>query len=327
MTLVNRLALFAAATAIALTTNIGTARAQGADAAAAESLFQSGKTLLEQKNYAQACPKLTESYQLDPGTGTLLALALCHEGEGRLASAWGEFADVAARSRRESRADREGLARQHMAALESRLPMLTISLAAGADKIEKLEIKRDGVPVGAGSWATAVPVDPGHHHVEASAPGYRPFAATVTLASDAARETVTVPVLERAPELPETTSGAVPGSFWTPLRYTGLAIGGVGVAGLVVGTVFGLQAIGHQNDSKTDCDAASVCGPAGTTARHDAQSAGNVSTVAFVAGGVLLAGGATMFVLARPRSSGGMALQATPLVSDRELGVGFEGAF
>ena len=101
----------------------------------------------------------------------------------------------------------------------------------------------------------------------------------------------------------------------------------MGIAGLVVGTVFGLQAINHQNDSKADCDAASVCGPAGIVARHDAQSAGNVSTVAFVAGGVLVAGGATMFVLAKPRSNGGMALQATPLVSNREVGVGFEGAF
>jgi len=320
-------AALCASIAIGLTTTVRVARAQGADAAAAESLFQSGKALLEEKNYPQACPKLTESYRLDPGTGTLLALALCHEGQGRLASAWGEFADVAARSRREGRPDREGLARQRMAALESRLPMLTISVAAGAEKIDHLEIKRDGVVVGSGSWSTAVPVDPGHHHVEATAPGYRPFAATVTLATDAARETVTVPLLEQAPSLPDQTSGGVAPSFWTPLRYAGLAVGGLGVAGLAVGTVFGLQAISRNNDSKADCDAMSVCGPTGLSARHDAQSAGNVSTVAFVAGGVLVAGGATMFVLAKPRSNDGLALQATPLVSGDRLGIGLQGAF
>jgi hypothetical protein len=216
-----------------------------------------------------------------------------------------------------------------MAALESRLPMLTISVAPGADKIDRLEIKRDGVVVGSGSWATPVPVDPGHHHVEATAPGYKAFSATITLATDAARETVVVPPLEHVPELPEQAAGEVQGSFWSPLRYAGLAVAGVGVAGLGVGTVFGLQAISRNNDSKADCDAQSVCGPAGTAARHDAQSAGTVSTVAFVAGGVLLAGGATMFVLAKPRSSGsgGTAVRATPLVSDREVGIGFEGAF
>jgi hypothetical protein len=312
--------------AIALTANASTAAAQGADAGAAEALFQSGKSLLEQKNYAQACPKLAESYRLDPGTGTLLALALCHEGEGRLATAWGEFAEVAARSRREGRSDREDLAKRRKATLESRLPMLTISVAPGGEKIERLQIKRDGIEVGSGSWAAPVPVDPGHHHVDASAPGYKPFSVTINLATDGARETVVVPTLERAPDLPEAAPEGAPG-FWSPLRYAGLAIGGVGVAGIAVGAVFGVQAISLNNDSNKDCNPQSSCGPTGVASRHDAQSAGNVSTIAFVAGGALLATGVTMFVLAKPHSNSGMALRATPLVSDRELGIDLQGAF
>jgi hypothetical protein len=315
--------------AIAFTASASTAVAQGADTGAAEALFQSGKSLLEQKNYEAACPKLAESYRLDPGTGTLLALALCHEGEGRLASAWGEFADVAARSHRDGRPDREELAKQHKTALESRLPMLTVSVAPGAEKIDGLQIKRDGVEVGSGSWAVAVPVDPGHHHVEAAAPGYRPFSMTVTLATDGARQTVVVPALERAAELsqgsgPDAGEG---GSSWSPLRYAGLAVAGVGVAGVAVGAIFGVRAISLNNDSNKDCDAASNCGSAGFASRHDAQSAGNVSTVAFVAAGVLVATGATMFVLAKPRSNDGLALQATPLVSRDRLGIGLQGAF
>jgi hypothetical protein len=322
----------AVAIPVALAASVSVAYAQGADAGAAESLFQAGKALLEQKNYAQACPKLAESYRLDPGTGTLLALALCHEGEGRLASAWGEFAEAGARSRREGRSDREELARQRMSALESRLPMLTITVASGAEKIDHLEIKRDGIVVGSGSWATAVPVDPGHHHVEASAPGYKTFSQTVTLATDAARETIFVPVLERAPELPEQPlephePGGSSGRPGGALRYTGLAVGGLGVVGVVIGSIFGVRAIGLNNDSKHDCDAQNVCGPAGTASRHDAQSAGDVSTVAFVAGGVLVAGGVTMFVLGQPHSSGATAVRAAPIVSEREFGIRLEGAF
>jgi hypothetical protein len=324
--MVHRL-ICAAAMGIAFTANASIAAAQGADAGAAEALFQSGKSLLEQKNYAQACPKLAESYRLDPGTGTLLALALCHEGEGRLASAWGEFAEVAARSRRDGRPDREDLAKKRKAALESRLPMLTVSVASGGEKIERLQIKRDGIELGSGSWAAPVPVDPGHHHVEASAPGYKAFSVTVNLATDGARETVIVPVLERARDLPEAAPESVGAGFWSPLRYAGLAIGGVGVAGIAVGAVFGMQAINLNNDSNKDCNAQSTCGAAGYSSRHDAQSAGNVSTIAFVAGGALLAVGATMFVLAKPRSSAGMALRASPFVSDREVGLGFQGAF
>jgi hypothetical protein len=303
------------------------ANAQGADTAAAEALFQSGKSLLEQKNYAQACPKLAESYRLDPGTGTLLALALCHEGQGRIASAWGEFADVAARSRREGRPEREELARQHESALQSRLPMLTISVAPGAEKIDGLEIKRDGIVVGPGSWATPVPVDPGDHHIEATAPGRKPFSAAVTLRADAAREAVVVPGLEPAaePPLPSVSEGA--GHFWGPLRYAGLVVGGAGVAGVAVGAIFGLRAISLNNESKADCDSHSVCGRTGFSTRLDAQSAGKVSTVAFVAGGVLLAAGATMFVLAKPSPTGGMALRAAPLLSPGALGLGVDGAF
>jgi hypothetical protein len=214
-----------------------------------------------------------------------------------------------------------------VSALEPRLSMLTISVAAGVEAIEHLEIKRDGMAVGSGSWATPVPVDPGDHRVEASAPGYKPFTATVTLATDGAKEVVVVPVLERSSDVSEEVATGSRGNSRSGLRYAGLAVGGAGVVGVVVGTVFGLRAIGLNNTSKGDCDAQSVCGPAGLASRQDSRSAGNVSTVAFVAGGVLLAGGATMFLLGKPRSSQGMALRAVPLVSSRELGIGFEGAF
>jgi hypothetical protein len=319
--------VWTAAIAIALTANATAAYAQGADAGAAESLFQSGKSLLEQRNYALACPKLAESYRIDPGTGTLLALALCHEGEGRLASAWGEFSEVVARSRRERRPDREDLAHQRMTALESRLPMLTIAVAPGAETIDGLEIKRDGIVVGSGSWATPVPVDPGHHHVEAAAPGRKPFAATVSVGTDADRQVVVVPVLERdeerrdAPIADSTTSGR--GS----LRQTGWAFGAAGVVGLAVGGAFGVRAMTLTSESKNDCDAASVCGPAGFAARNDARTAGTVSTVAFIAGGALLATGVTILIAGRTRAARSMAVRAAPIVSQRGLGVEFEGAF
>ena len=312
---------------MAFLASVSMAYAQSSDAGAAESLFQTGKILLEEKNYAQACPKLAESYRLDAGTGTLLALALCHEGEGRLATAWGEYSEVVARSRREGRPDREALAHGRIAALDARLPMLAISIAPGAQAIDGLEIKRDGIVVGAGLWATPVPVDPGHHHVEATAPGYKPFAMTVSLGSDADRRVVVVPVLERAAEAPEQPAAPTGEDSRKPLFYGGLAMVGAGVVGLAVGTVFGLRAMGFNSDSRTDCDAQSVCGPSGVASRNDARSSGGASTAAFVVGGVLLAGGATMLVIARSRSRGGMSLRAAPVFVGRELGLRFEGAF
>ena len=73
-----------------------------------------------------ACPKLTESLRLDRATGTLLALAMCHEVDGHLASAWTEYLEVIARAKRDGRPDREEAARQYAHALEARLSMLDI---------------------------------------------------------------------------------------------------------------------------------------------------------------------------------------------------------
>ena len=78
--------------------------AQSSDQVAAEALFQEGVALLEEGNANAACPKLAESHRLDAATGTLMALSLCNEAVGKLASAWAGFTEVEGRARREGRA-------------------------------------------------------------------------------------------------------------------------------------------------------------------------------------------------------------------------------
>src|SRR5450755_138380 len=58
-----------------------------ADPNPAEVLFKEAVQLLEQRDFAAACPKLAQSFELDPVGGTALDLAFCYESQDRLASA------------------------------------------------------------------------------------------------------------------------------------------------------------------------------------------------------------------------------------------------
>lgn len=93
------------------------AHAAEADSASAEALFREGKRLMDAGRYPEACPKLAESYRLDPATGALLATALCYERAGRLASAWAAYTEAAARAKQEGSVDREEIARDKAAEL------------------------------------------------------------------------------------------------------------------------------------------------------------------------------------------------------------------
>src|SRR5262245_1202284 len=92
----------------ALLARMGTAHGQPSseEKAVAEGLFQEGRKAMASGQIADACAKFSESYRIAQRLGTLLNLATCHEAEGKTASAWAEFVEAAALSRRSDQADR-----------------------------------------------------------------------------------------------------------------------------------------------------------------------------------------------------------------------------
>ncbi|MBX3204970.1 MAG: hypothetical protein KF764_07865 [Labilithrix sp.] len=141
------------------------------DEQVAQSLFETARALMERGDYAKACPMLAESQRLDPGGGTLLNVALCHEGEGKLATAYFELNQAATQAVKDGRKDREDIAREHLAKLAPRLPRLLVRVAA--PRPEGLAIQIDGSPANVAVIDVPTPVDPGKHVVEVSAPGYQ----------------------------------------------------------------------------------------------------------------------------------------------------------
>jgi hypothetical protein len=292
--------------------------------AAADALFRQGRQLFDDKRYDEACPKLAESFRIDPATGSLLALAACHEAQGKTASAWSEYNEVVSRARREGRADRADAAQQRGATLEPRLSKLTVALGPGVPSIPGLVVKRDGFLLGAGSFGAALPVDPGEHTVEASAPNRQIWSTHATLASDGAAEVVTVPLLGEVPTW-AATEGDSRRAAGPPLRPIGIAVGAAGVVALGISGYFALHAASKNSDSRSDCTG-DVCGPDGKQARLDAIAAANASTVAFVIGGVLVAGGVTLFILGKPGESKS-TLAAGPAVDRHATGFVVAGTF
>ena len=82
-----------------------------------------------------------------------------------------------------------------------------------------------------------------------------------------------------------------------PDRTLALIVGGVGVAGIGVGAVFGILSMNKHSESDRLCPK-DGCLPAGSKAMDDAIVFGNVSTVAFIVGGVGIAGAAVLWFTA-----------------------------
>jgi hypothetical protein len=316
------------------------ARAQrNDDLARADALFNAAKALLEAGQNVDACAKFAESERLAPGLGVTMYLADCYERIGRTASAWTEFrsAEGLARQRSDKRAD---IARARAQALEPKLDRLTLVVAPTVP-LAGLQILRDGVVVAPEEWGIAVPVDPGDHVVLVSAPGHTQRALPAHLAPENPSVTIRIDRLDDTPSpalAPAPAAGApqssaatastsstspepalAPGLSDNPdpgktRRWIGIAVGGAGVVGIAVGAVFGLAAKSRLDQSNDGhCDPADTCDPTGLSLRKDASQAAGASTVAFVVGGVALAGGIVVYLTA-PRATKSVGFAVAPTV-------------
>jgi hypothetical protein len=289
--------------------------------ARAQVLFEQAVVEARGGNYASACPKFAASQRLDPKASTLLNLASCYELNGQSASAWASFKEAEASARKHGRTDWAERAAAAVKKIEPTLVRLTVHVPQELRALQ-LRVELDGSPLQGTEWEQALPIDPGAHRVDWTAPEYKSAMRSVTVGTSSIDVTLTA--LERVPApvaLPTTaatssTRDTLPVGFWTTGRVVGAAIGGVGIAGMIAGTVFGLSASSKYDEAEALCGdtggSPRMCLPerssAALAARDSAGSRATASTVFFVAGGALTAGGAALFLLSRPGSTRQMAL-------------------
>lgn len=296
----------------------------------AEELFRRAKGLMADNKHDEACPLLEESQKLDPQTGTLLNLAICHENIGRLASAWGEFRAVEQQARAANREDRVKLAHDRAEKLEARLTRIKIVVPADA-RVPGLVVKVDGEIKAEPLWS-GVAVDPGTRTIEASAPGRHGVTLNVEVDGEGGVVPVTIPKLEDEPALAPAPIGRnvereEDYAANRSRKTTGFLIGGLGVATVAAGGIFGALAIIN------DGDAANVCPQPCYAGSHEARAAdantdralvfANVANVAIPVGLVAAAIGGYMVLTAGPTKTRSARSSLSPRAGGLSVGATF----
>jgi hypothetical protein len=321
------------------------------DVAAADALFNRGVTEMKAGQYPKACVLIAESMRLDPQPGTLFTLSQCEVKWDRVATAvarlddYLQLYDRLTPDQKLQQSSRPTLVKEQRARLGPDVPELTLSLPPGAPV--GTVVRRDGAVVASAALGLGLPVDPGAHVVSTQAPGGAVWEQTVTIEKGEKKPVVlevkpaktvepppavVLPVVAATPDLakgedaPRAAEPARGGR-----RVAVYAIGGVGVAGLVLGGVMGGLALGKKAIIDAHCESATKpgaqihCDATGLSAATTGKTFGLVSTIGAAAG---LAGVATAVVLllTEPKASTPSTGARGPWIAADVLSVGPGGA-
>lgn len=273
--------------------------------AMAEALFKEGKKLLAESKVAEACRKFESSYRIDPAPGTLLNLAICHEKEGKLATAWGEFNESVQIAKKTRRADRMKIAREHISAIEPLLSRFVVLIPDDGAKIG-LTVEMDGVPLEEGAWGTAIPIDPGEHKAVVRAPKHKTWEKLVVVEHSKVA-TVVVPKLER---IPDPKPPDVGGRWKKPVGFSAL---GVSAVMLGIGGYFGGRALSLGGEVAAECDEL-VCSDATWQKIDEGRGAATASNV-LIGVGLAAAAAGTFFLITAPPATKDAPTKDAPAVT------------
>ena len=290
----------------------------------AEDLFRQGQDRLQVGLTREACELLTSSHRLDPALGTLLNLALCNEKEGKIASAHREYVAAARWARERNEDEREQFARQRASALEVDVPKVRIAVA-GAPR--NVHVNLDGRPIDGAELQDDIAVDPGHHHVEVTAPNKRTWRESDLRVEPRSRTLLQV-VLDDETEAPSSTSS-------TNRTWPGYVAGGVAVASLGAAVALLLRAGALDAESERDAERAKWVNPpdpafkAAALASHEAAVSSQTMGLVSMGIGTLGVGACLYFCLSArgAEATAATTVRLLPKVGSQHGGLEVRGTF
>jgi hypothetical protein len=215
--------------------------------------------------------------------------------------------------------------------LEASQPTLVLDVKdqEGHD-LTDVRVKVDGTVLTDRLNGTAEPVDPGIHQFTLEVAGQAPVTRTFVIKeSEKGRRERIVYTLATSSDVAPVVA---PHGSWSTQRWLGLGAGGLGVAGVIVGSVFGSLAAAAWNAQKSVCGSTPTCTSmdhASAVTDHDHLTTdGTASTAAFIAGGVLVAGGAVLFFTApKARATSTGTLTVIPSLAPGRFTLGLDASF
>jgi hypothetical protein len=274
-----------------------TARAQPSSAAisGAQVLVGEGRKLRAAGDLAGARERFESAYLLVPTPIIGLDLGRARAALGYLIEARAILLESSAlppiakesEESKAARAESIALAKE----LEARIPTLAVVIE-GIESGTKISVSVDGDDVPDTDATTPHKVNPGKHVIVVRTDD-RVQRLDVTVAEKEAKTaTVTFPKIA-PPEAPKPQESKPqpplppPETRVSPLTYVGFGVAG---AGLVVGSITGIIALGRAHDFTASCEGYNFqCPPATRAAYDSSRRYGNVSTVSFIVGGAGLA--------------------------------------
>jgi hypothetical protein len=225
-------------------------RAQTEDElASARRLFTEAVGDQEAKRYDSALEKFRRVASVRNTANVRYRIASCLDALGHLAEALGDYEQAARLGETDrSAVDAVRAASARAAQLDRLVPRLVLVLPPDAPP--QTEIRVDDVTIDAASLRDALPLDPGHHTIAATAPGDAPFRTGVTL-PEGSRVSISVTLVpepggasEPAPtggataEVPAPPPPPHPAGHGAPVgAWVAIGLGGALAAGSVVSFV------------------------------------------------------------------------------------------
>jgi hypothetical protein len=277
---------------------------------AAKADYDASKLLRDKGDFAGAYARLGQAYVESNDPRILFNMAIC----ARDMHDYARMRTLLVRYKREGSASMTPGEKSRVDAALADIPKRVGALGLTVSEANAT-VNVDGEAVGTTPLDDRVYLNPGQHKLTVSKPGFQPVEQLVavtagsdmpftvhlqaeipsthssTLDGNGEQATETRPVVHEGATGPghATTSNA---------KTIGLVVGGAGVAGIALGTVFGLLASSKWSQAKNDCGHGCPNGSPARSEENEASTDGTVSTIAFAIGGVALATGLVLYLTA-----------------------------